>query len=73
MLENHIFECVDHIYDDIILNGSDELKDIIRQFEDVAGDESPYFLKKGIMLAMTLCLNQLQFQDELFEGVLQEY
>ena len=73
MLENHIFECVDHIYNDIILNGSDELKDIIRQFEDVAGDESPYFLKKGIMLAMTLCLNQLQFQDELFEGVLQEY
>lgn len=73
MFENHIFECVDHIYDDIILNGSDELKDIIRQFEDVAGDESPYFLKKGIMLAMTLCLNQLQFQDELFEGVLQEY
>ena len=40
MLENHIFECVDHIYDDIILNGSDELRDVIRQFEDVAGCNS---------------------------------
>lgn len=70
MLMEHIFQCVDDIYEDIMKDGSPDLKARIQDLEEVAGKSTVPILKKGIMLSMTFCLNQLQFHDELFETLL---
>ena len=72
MLMEHVFQCVDDIYDEVVNHGSDELKRTICDLEKIAGHNTPSVIKKGIMLSMTICFNQVQFQDELFEGLLQE-
>lgn len=70
MLMERVFQCVDDIYDDIMKEGSQDLKQKIQELENVVGTNHPEILKKGIMLSMTFCLNQLQFHDELFEALL---
>lgn len=72
MLMEHIFQCVDDIYEDVMKEGSPDLKARIQNLEEVAGKSTVPILKKGIMLSMTFCLNQLQFHDELFETLLMD-
>ena len=72
MLIEHVLQCVDDIYEEVVKDGSDELKKTICELEEIAGHNTPSVIKKGIMLSMTICFNQVQFQDELFEGLLQE-
>ena len=46
MLMEHVFQCVDDIYDEVVNHGSDELKRTIRDLEEIAGHNTPSVIKK---------------------------
>lgn len=72
MLIEHVLECVDGIYEDMMSEHSMELEATIHKLEKVAHNDTEDFIKKGIMLSLTMCLNQVDFHDELFEGLLND-
>lgn len=72
MLLEHILDCVNDIYEDVMEGTSPELMNVLKQLEEEAHDSSVDLTKKAIMLSMTLCMSQLEFDDDLFEGLLLE-
>ena len=67
MLLEHILDCVNDIYEDVMEGASPELMNVLKQLEEEAHDSSVDLTKKAIMLSMTLCMSQLEFDDDLFE------
>lgn len=72
MLLEHILNCVDGLYEDVIKSRDEELQTVLAHLQTLAPDEAESLVKKGIILSMSLCLNQMEFDDELFEGLLIE-